>query len=112
MLVSQIFINLLDNALTYHKPEITPVVEISVQPEGPWVLIKLADNGIGIAQKHREKIFNLFQRLHGDDEYPGMEIGLAIVKKAVELMSGQAWLESESEMGSTFYVKLPGSLPQ
>ncbi|GHO45299.1 hybrid sensor histidine kinase/response regulator [Ktedonospora formicarum] len=106
-LANQVFVNLLDNALTYHQPEVKPRVEISTRVDGAWITILMKDNGIGIALKHWEKIFNLFQRLHGDDEYAGTGIGLAIVRKAVELMSGQVWVESEVGQGSTFHVKLP-----
>ena len=67
----------------------------------------MADNGIGIPPEFHEKIFNIFQRLHNQDEYPGTGIGLAIVKKATELLDGRVWVESGVGEGSTFYVQLP-----
>ncbi len=107
-LISQIFINLLDNALIYRRPGIAPQVTVSYAPLEAGYQICVADNGIGIASKYHDKIFNIFQRLHSDEEYTGTGIGLAIVKKSAELMGGKVWVESEVGAGSTFYVKLPG----
>jgi signal transduction histidine kinase len=106
-LISQIFINLIDNALTYRRPGIKTEVVVSCEVEPDGYIIRVHDNGIGIAPKHYEKIFNIFQRLHGEDEYPGTGIGLAIVKKSAELMNGEVWVESVVGEGSTFCVRLP-----
>lgn len=106
-LINQIFMNLIDNALVYRKPDIQIELSLTWMQEGDFVVVRLADNGIGIDAKHYEKIFSLFQRLHSDDLYPGTGIGLAIVKKASDLLGGQVWVESTLGVGSTFFVKLP-----
>jgi PAS domain S-box-containing protein len=107
MLLGQIFTNLLDNALTYHCPGVPPQVVVSCQAEADTIILSVADNGIGIPPEFHEKIFNIFQRLHSQDEYPGTGVGLAIVKKAVGLLGGRVWVESVVGEGSTFYVELP-----
>jgi PAS domain S-box-containing protein len=106
-LLSQIFTNLLDNALIYHRPGVSPRVVVDCQVEADHVIVSVADNGIGIPPEFHTKIFNLFQRLHRQDQYPGTGIGLAIVKKAAELLGGHVWVESVVGEGSTFFVKLP-----
>lgn len=106
-LVGQALVNLLDNALKYHSPEQPPVVSLTCQIEGHEAVLCVADKGIGIAPCHHAKIFQIFQRLHGEEEYPGTGIGLAIVKKSVELMRGQLWLESDQGLGTKFYIRLP-----
>lgn len=106
ILLNQVFANLLDNALTYTRPGVRPEVTINWQADGHYAVIGIKDNGVGIVSSDREKIFQIFQRLHGYEEYPGTGIGLAIVKKAVELVSGQVWVESTPDQGSAFYVKL------
>jgi signal transduction histidine kinase len=106
-LVSQIFTNLLDNALTYVRSGVPAMIGIEWSDENQWAIVRIIDNGIGIAPRQYEKIFQIFQRLHGEDIYPGTGIGLAIVKKAVDLLNGQVWVESIPDQGSTFYVKLP-----
>lgn len=106
-LLVQIFTNLLDNALLYHKPEKPPLIKMTSQFDDGHVIISVSDKGIGIALEYHGKIFNIFQRLHDQDEYPGTGIGLAIVKKAVELQKGALWVKSSPGRGSTFNVKLP-----
>ncbi|MEJ2718785.1 MAG: PAS domain S-box protein [Deltaproteobacteria bacterium] len=103
----QIFANLIDNALAYRRPKVRPKVAISYEKEGDHVVVRVADNGIGIPSECHQKIFNLFQRLHGEDEYPGTGIGLAIVKRSVESLRGRIWLESTVGKGATFCVQLP-----
>jgi signal transduction histidine kinase len=106
-LLSQIFINLLDNALIYHLPDEPPQVTVTCISTAQVNLICVTDKGIGIFPKHYDRIFNIFQRLHSNEEYAGTGIGLAIVKKSAELMGGQVWVESTPGQGSTFFVKLP-----
>lgn len=106
-LLQQIFTNLLGNALTYRQPDVAPDLRVTWTTEDGQVILAVADNGIGIAPEYQEKIFNVFQRLHSDEEYPGTGIGLAIVKKATEMLGGRVWVESAVGQGSTFFVKLP-----
>jgi PAS domain S-box-containing protein len=106
-LLFQIFANLINNALTYRRPKVSPKVTISYEREGDHVVVRVADNGIGIPLECHGKIFNLFQRLHSQDEFPGTGIGLAIVKKSVESLRGRVWLESTVGRGTTFYVNIP-----
>jgi PAS domain S-box-containing protein len=106
-LLNQIFTNLFGNALTYHRSDLPPLVTITWRAEADNVVVSVSDNGIGIPPEHHDKIFNVFQRLHSEDDYPGTGIGLAIVKKSVELLGGRVWVESVVNQGSTFSVQLP-----
>lgn len=111
----QLFQNLLSNSLKYSKKEISPVVSINSSIVNREVngltcsfnMIEISDNGIGFEQRYVERIFKLFQRLHGRSEYPGTGIGLAIVQKVVENHNGYITAESEPEKGSSFKVYLP-----
>ena len=106
-LLSQVFTNLLDNAIKYNKPEIPPQVTLDFYNKDKHVVIKVSDNGIGIPHEYQKKIFNMFQRLHSEEEYPGTGIGLATVRKSVEMLGGSVWVESKVGEGSTFFVSLP-----
>lgn len=106
-LVTQILLNLLENAVTYQRPGAKPAVMLGWRDEGDDVVLYVRDNGIGIPAEYQEKVFNVFQRLHNDDEYPGTGIGLANVKKCVDMLGGKVWVESVVDKGSTFYVRLP-----
>ena len=105
-LLSQIFTNLLENAITYHKPGLPPKVVIDWQEAKDEVIVMVSDNGIGIPAEYHEKIFNMFQRLHSEDDYPGTGIGLANVKKCLDLLGGRASVESTVGEGTTFSVHL------
>lgn len=98
--------NFLDNALKYCPKGRRPEVEVLCREEGDRVLLCVKDNGLGIPREFHGKIFRFFQRLQLDEEYPGTGMGLAIAKKAAELMGGEVGVESEPGEGSTFYVKL------
>jgi signal transduction histidine kinase len=105
--LTQLFQNLLANAIKFHARE-TPRIEISARAQGGDWLVLVQDNGIGIAPEHRERIFAIFQRLHGRGEYPGTGIGLAICKKIVERHGGRIWVETAPGGGAIFYFSLPG----
>ncbi len=106
-LLSQVFSNLIENAIKYHETGIPPLISITCQVEADDVVIRVQDNGIGIAPEYHNKIFDMFQRLHSDEEISGTGIGLALVKKAAYLMEGDVGVESTGEGGSTFWVRLP-----
>lgn len=109
-LLAQIFTNLIENAINYRKPGVPAQVSVQWRDSGDGqVVISVADNGIGIAPEHFEKIFQVFQRLHSQDEYPGTGIGLAVVQKSVAMQDGRLWLESTTGVGSTFHVQLAAS---
>jgi len=105
-LISQLFVNLVSNALKYHGDQ-KPEIEIGCNEEtGKWIFY-IKDNGIGIDIKFFDKIFIIFQRLHNKGEYSGTGIGLAICKKIVETHKGEIWVESETGKGSIFYFSIP-----
>jgi len=105
--LEQVFQNLLDNGIKFVPAERKPLVELTCQSEPDAVHIQFKDNGIGIDARYINKLFQLFERLHNRNEYPGTGVGLAIVKKAVDLHGGEVWIESELGKGSTFHVRLP-----
>jgi hypothetical protein len=106
-LLHQILGNLIGNGLAYIRRDVIPRVSVDCLKESDRVVLSVADNGLGIAPEYHGKIFNVFQRLHSDDAYPGTGIGLAIVKKSVEMLRGKVWLESRVGEGTTFFVQLP-----
>jgi PAS domain S-box-containing protein len=105
--LSQCLTNLVDNAIKFVAPGVSPHVQIGSENAGQMVRIWVEDNGIGINTEEKGKLFGMFQRLHGND-YPGTGIGLAIVRKAVERMGGTSGVESEPGKGSRFWLDLPG----
>ena len=110
-LLEQIFENLLSNAIRYRKPDISLRVEVQCREENGSVVVQVSDNGIGIAPDYHEKIFKIFERLHDRREYPGSGVGRAIVKRAVDMLGGEVWVESSGKEGSTFCVRLPKTPP-
>ena len=105
--LTQLFQNLVGNALKYHG-EAPPVIRISAEPEGRMWRIAVSDNGIGIPPEYHDRVFALFQRLHGGGKYAGSGIGLAICQKIVQRYGGRIWVQSESGQGATFLFTLPG----
>jgi PAS domain S-box-containing protein len=105
--LTQVFQNLVGNAIKYRRAE-EPRVHVSAARNdcNEWTF-SVRDNGLGIDSQYFERIFVLFQRLHGRDEFEGTGIGLAVCKRIVERMGGKIWVESQPEKGSTFYFALP-----
>lgn len=105
--VGEIFRNLISNALKYNESD-PAVIEVGCRLSKqniPEYFVR--DNGIGISEKHQEKIFHIFRRLHGEGKYGGgTGAGLSIVKRTVEMCGGRIWLESKEGEGSTFYFTL------
>lgn len=107
----QAIANLISNAMKFVEPGTPPNVEIYTQKERQndqnWVRLWVVDNGIGIAPEHQERIFHVFERLHGIESYSGTGVGLAIVRKGLERMGGRAGVESQLGQGSRFWIALP-----
>jgi len=99
--------NLIDNAIKFSKYSAIQEVDIVARAEGNYCLISVCDNGIGFDMRFYDKIFEIFQRLHRAEDYPGTGIGLAMVHKAMERMGGRVWAESELGGGAIFYLQLP-----
>lgn len=102
----QLFLNLIGNAIKYNESEM-PEVKISAVEDAAHITLRFADNGIGIADQHQDKIFQIFQRLHPREKYSGTGIGLTICKRIVDRHRGKIWVESKLGSGSVFCVSLP-----
>ncbi|MEJ7875869.1 MAG: ATP-binding protein, partial [Solirubrobacterales bacterium] len=104
--LSRLFENLISNGVKFRSDRAPRIKTGAEMKGGAWHLF-VSDNGIGIDERHRERIFNVFQRLHGAGEYPGTGIGLSICKKVVERHGGRIWVEETPGGGSTFKFVLP-----
>lgn len=97
-----LFMNLLSNAIKFRKEGRPPIIHIKVKELDTHWQFSIADNGIGIAKKNRERVFNIFQRLNNMDSFEGTGIGLAQCKKIVQLHQGEIWIEDQSNTGTNF----------
>lgn len=117
--MSQVFMNLIGNSLKFRRPDVAPVIRVSSETgdhcrsdpadERDWCCLHIADNGIGFEPEYADRVFNLFQRLHGRDAYAGTGIGLALCRKIVERHGGSIRAHSEPNNGTQFTIRLPMS---
>lgn len=103
----QVVVNLIGNGIKFVAPETRPVVSLRTEVHDEVVRLWIEDNGIGIPEEYHARIFRVFERLHGVDDYPGTGVGLAIVRKGVERMGGRIGLVSSPGAGSKFWIELP-----
>lgn len=107
--LTQCLSNLLSNAVKFVKPGVSPHICVWSEDHGDWVRLWFEDNGIGISEEGRKRIFQMFQRLNASNEFEGTGIGLTIVRKAVEKMGGRVGVESVEGYGSRFWIELKRS---
>jgi len=105
--ITQVFQNLIGNALKFQKPGVVPEIHISATFERDFWIFSVKDNGIGIEPRFADRIFEIFQRLHAKGEFEGTGIGLAICKRIVERHGGEITLQSEPGVGSIFSFSIP-----
>ena len=99
--------NYLDNAIKFSRHTKAPRIEVGAWENEGSCRVWVRDNGVGFDMKYHDQIFEIFRRLHFDEDYRGTGVGLAIVRKAMERMGGRAWAESETGRGATFYLEIP-----
>lgn len=107
--MTQLFQNLISNAIKYHRTGVKPVISITAKKARRMYTFSVSDNGIGIDEQHHKRVFVVFQRLHTRSEYSGTGVGLAIVAKIVDRHGGKIWVESTPNKGSTFKFTIPVS---
>lgn len=105
--LSQVITNLLTNAIKFVSAGTQPRIRVWAEPIDQRIRLWIEDNGVGIDPQYHSRIFQVFERLHGLESYPGTGIGLAIVQKGVERMGGRVGVESTPEHGSQFWIELP-----
>ena len=105
--VVQVFNNIISNAIKYRKPDLSPRINVTAMQQGDVWEFAISDNGIGIPEEYRQKIFIIFQRLHPKAQYDGTGIGLAVVKKIITNLGGRIWVEPAPGSGSTFRFTIP-----
>ena len=105
--LTQLFQNLIGNAVKFCRDDVPPEIHVGAKRQSDQWVLWVKDNGIGIPPDQYDRIFEVFERLHGQKKYPGTGIGLAICRKIVERHGGRIWVESSVGEGTTFYFTLP-----
>jgi signal transduction histidine kinase len=106
-LILQVWINLIDNAMKYSSKVEHPQIAVRGRDEPDRVVYEVSDNGVGFDDRYRGRLFGVFQRLHGQREYPGTGVGLAIVQRIIHRHGGEVWAASRLNEGATFGFALP-----
>ena len=110
-LLKRVWTNLLANAVKFSSKRGQPVIEVSGQENGAQCVYCVKDNGAGFDMRYCDKLFNVFQRLHREDEFEGTGVGLAIVQRVISRHGGRVWAEGKVDEGAAFYVSLPKGRP-
>ena len=106
-MLHQVWINLLDNAIKFTRSTAAARIEVGGAAEGAELVYYVKDNGAGFDMQYADKLFGVFQRLHGQEEFEGIGIGLAIVKRIIARHSGRVWMEGKTGEGATIHFALP-----
>jgi len=106
-LLYQVMMNLISNAIKYSSKKEIPIIELFSEFKNGETIFVIKDNGSGFDMKYSGKLFNVFQRLHADDEFDGNGIGLATVSRIIAKHGGRIWAEGQVNVGATFYFTLP-----
>ena len=111
-LIIQLLQNLISNAIKFTKKDQPPIIKLGYYKTQDEFIFFVKDNGIGISPEMKDKIFEIFQRLHSRETYEGTGIGLAICQKIAKRLQGRLWVDSEPDVGSTFYFAVPVEVEQ
>lgn len=106
-MLRQVFLNLISNAVKFSRHRQTPVIEVGGWSHEGLMTFFVKDNGVGFDDKYIHKLFNVFQRLHTEEEFEGTGVGLAIVQRVIHRHGGKVWAEGKPNQGATFYFTLP-----
>jgi signal transduction histidine kinase len=111
-LMKQVFTNLLTNAVKYTRPRERAMIQIDMENVDGTPAVYVRDNGVGFDSRYRDKLFGVFQRLHRAEDFEGTGVGLAIVKRILDLHGGRIWAASELDKGATFWFTFRGLVPE
>ena len=106
-MIRQVFANLLNNAVKFSSRRSDPRIEVTGWRDGERHVYCIRDNGVGFNQVYVTKLFNVFQRLHSQEEFEGTGVGLALVQRIIQRHGGQVWAEGQVDRGAAFYFSLP-----